>query len=319
MKQNNNVQNTIDTAGNFTYLLVIALVAAIGGLLFGFDTAVISGANEYLIKQFTLTPALEGWIVSSVLVGCAIGAAIAGVLSDRFGRKKIMLLTAVLFTAGGLGQALAPNLELMIIFRILCGIGIGMASMLAPMYIAEVAPPNIRGRLVSLQQLAIVTGILIAYMSNSLIAHIPSIIETLKWRWMLGAEVVPAVIYFVLLFFVPESPRWLTQFGDIEKARSIIAKIAGSKVADSEISAIKETLNVEKGKLSELFRPGIRMALIVGISLAVLQQFVRNQYGYLLCSKNLCIYRCRFGLSIECNNFSGNCQFPIYPCRNLAY
>ncbi len=273
MAKSNQSGGLVNTQGSMSYLILISVVAAIGGLLFGFDTAVISGANAYLKTEFSLSSIMEGWMVSSVLVGCTIGAGIAGTLSDRFGRKKTMLVTAVLFTAGGLGQALAPSLEFLIIFRILCGMGIGMASMLSPMYIAEVSPPHLRGRLVSLQQLAIVTGILVAYMSNSIIAH-TGLTDANKWRWMLGAEVVPAAIYFVLLFFVPESPRWLTKFGDMEKARSIIARIAGSEVANKEISEIKKSLNQEKGTFSELFKPGIRMALIIGVSLAVLQQFV---------------------------------------------
>lgn len=271
MNQSNN--NSPSSEGNFSYLLIITIVAALGGLLFGFDTAVISGANAYIKSQFDLSAFMEGFFVSSVLIGCAVGALVAGALSDRFGRKKTMLLTAVLFTVGGLGQAIAPELITMTIFRILCGMGIGMASMLAPMYIAEVAPPHIRGRLVSLQQLAIVTGILIAYLSNSLIAH-TSLVDALKWRWMLGAEVIPAVIYFALLFFVPESPRWLTQSGDSEQAFSILSRIAGVSVAKNEMTQIEQSLKQEKGKFSELFRPGIRMALIVGVSLAIFQQFV---------------------------------------------
>lgn len=272
-------QNTTTTAGgdqhgSMFYLVLISLTAAIGGLLFGFDTAVISGANGYLIKEFQLSSLLEGWIVSCVLVGCAIGAAAAGTLSDRFGRKKAMLLTAILFTIGGIGQALAPELISLIIFRIICGTGIGMASALAPMYIAEVSPPHIRGQLVSLQQLAIVIGILIAYLSNTIIGHMASIAEIMKWRWMLGMEVIPAVVYFFLLFFVPESPRWLVKMDLADKAKAIISRIAGSKVATKEIDDIKNSLKQEKGKFSELFKPGIRMAFIVGVSLAILQQFV---------------------------------------------
>lgn len=259
--------------GSMTFLILISAVAAIGGLLFGFDTAVISGANAYIKTQFQLSAFMEGFFVSSVLIGCAVGALVAGTLSDRFGRKKTMIVTAILFTIGGLGQAIAPELVTMTIFRILCGMGIGMASMLSPMYIAEVSPPKIRGRLVSLQQLAIVTGILIAYMSNSIIAH-TALANAIKWRFMLGAEVVPAVIYFILLFFVPESPRWLTQSGDSDQAFSILSRIAGPSVAKKEMSDIKKSLKQEKGKFSELFKPGIRVALIVGVSLAVLQQFV---------------------------------------------
>jgi sugar porter (SP) family MFS transporter len=272
-QQNTSPIPGMNSEGSLTFLILISAVAAIGGLLFGFDTAVISGANAYIKTQFELSSFMEGFFVSSVLIGCAVGALVAGTLSDRFGRKKTMILTAILFTIGGLGQAIAPELITMTVFRILCGMGIGMASMLSPMYIAEVSPPNIRGRLVSLQQLAIVSGILIAYMSNSLIAH-TELVNALKWRWMLGAEVVPAVIYFILLFFVPESPRWLTQSGDSDQAFSILARIAGNKVATNEMSEIKKSLKQEKGKFSELFRPGIRMALIVGVTLAILQQFV---------------------------------------------
>ncbi len=265
---------TTNEQGSRTYLILISIVAAIGGLLFGFDTAVISGANTYIKALFSLSSLMEGWMVSSVLVGCAIGAGIAGTLSDRFGRKKILLLTAVLFSVGGIGQALAPGLVWLIIFRILCGMGIGMASMISPLYIAEVSPPHMRGRLVSLQQLAIVTGILLAYSSNSIIAHMETITNAYKWRWMLGIEIIPAVIFFFLLFFVPESPRWLTKSGNIEKAFSILARLAGSSVATNEMNDIKASLQQKKAKFSELFRPGIRMALIIGVSLAILQQFV---------------------------------------------
>jgi sugar porter (SP) family MFS transporter len=263
--------------GNRLYVTIIALVAALGGLLFGYDTAVISGAVGYLEEFFELTPAMTGWATSSALLGCVIGAALAGMISDRIGRKKTLLLAAICFLVSAIGSALPRDLTEFIIYRILGGIGVGAASMTSPMYIAEISPARIRGRMVSLNQLAIVSGMLVVYFVNLLIENYGSNVDVnwnleYGWRWMFGSETVPALLLFVLMFLVPESPRWLVKKGRVDEARGILAKIDGSKHADKEVAAISDNLAHEEASLGQLFQPGMRLLLVIGLTLAVLQQ-----------------------------------------------
>lgn len=259
------------SGGSRLYLTVICLVAATGGLLFGFDTAVISGTVGFFKAEFGLSAAMTGWTASSALIGCMLGAAVAGMLSDRFGRKKVLLLSAVFFTVSAVGCGLARTVDQLVWARILGGVGIGIASILSPLYIAEISPPLIRGRLVGLQQLAIVTGILLAYFTNSLVLH-TGLTEAAKWRWMFGVGAIPAAVFLLVLLPVPESPRWLTQRGRTDHARSILVRVAGERQAEVELAEIVETIAHEGGSFGELFRPGLRRAVIIGVVLAILQQ-----------------------------------------------
>lgn len=259
------------------YVVQVALVAALGGLLFGYDTAVISGAVGFLQEYFELSPKMVGWAASSALVGCIVGAAAAGTISDRIGRKKALLISAVLFFISAVGSGIAQNLTAFICYRILGGLAVGAASMVSPMYIAEISPARMRGRMVSVNQLAIVSGMLVVYFVNMLIEkHGTGIASDWNlnygWRWMFGSEAVPAILLFVLMFVVPESPRWLMKQGRDDEAREILADVDGATHANSEAATIKESLAHEGGSVSELFRPKIFMLLLIGITLAVLQQ-----------------------------------------------
>ncbi len=260
--------------GNPTYVYVLAGVAALGGLLFGYDTAVISGAIGFMEEHFSLDEVQKGWVASCALIGCILGAAGAGMLSDSLGRKKVLLLAAVLFTVSAVGAALPRNATEFVIARILGGLGIGMASMLSPLYIAEVAPARIRGRMVSLNQLAIVGGMVVVYYVNSLIAQLGdnSWNVLVGWRWMFASGTLPAVLFFVLLFLVPESPRWLTKQGREDEAMAVLTRIGGPAQAESQMNDIRATIAEESGSLAQLFEPGMRTPLIIAVVLAVLQQ-----------------------------------------------
>jgi SP family arabinose:H+ symporter-like MFS transporter len=250
------------------YVIFVTIVAAIGGLLFGFDTAIVAGATRYLKDQFALTSLQEGWAVSVVLIGCMFGAGFAGAISDRVGRRRFMLVSAVLFFASAIGCALPQNILEFVIFRFVGGLGIGSASILAPLYIAEISPARIRGALVSVNQMAIVTGILLAYFVNWVFAGV----GPANWRWMYGAGTVPAVAFFILLFGVPESPRWLVKRGREAEAERVLTRVDGAAAAAAEVRSIKETLLLEKGSFGELFRPGFRRALLIACVLAIFQQ-----------------------------------------------
>ena len=259
---------------NYKYIYLISSVAAIGGLLFGYDTAVIAGAIGFLSEKFQLSAAMMGWAASSAIIGCVFGAMFAGKLSDAFGRKKILVATASLFAISAIGSAMPDNLVQFAVARFIGGLGVGAASMLSPLYISEVAPAKIRGTLVTTYQLAIVLGIQLIYFVNLKITGWGDPVWNLEtgWRYMLGSEVIPAVIFLFLLLIVPESPRWLSKSNREEESLAILKKINGDQRAKEIQAEINETLNEEEGTLRELFAPGLRMAVIVGVFLAVFSQ-----------------------------------------------
>jgi SP family arabinose:H+ symporter-like MFS transporter len=254
--------------GSALYVYLIAAVAAISGLLFGFDIAVINGAIIFIRDQFGLSEFQTEIAASSLLAGCVLGASVGGVLSDRFGRRKTLIFSALLFAVSSLGAALPRNLAEFTVARFIGGIAIGVASLLAPLYIAEVSPPKIRGRLVGLNQMTIVTGILLAYLINWTLSNM----GPTGWRWMFAAAALPSVLFFFALLFVPESPRWLTEFGRSGEALATLTRVSGRDQALEQMQQIKDAIAQESGSLAELFRPGLRTALIIGVVLAILQQ-----------------------------------------------
>ena len=274
---------TIQQKQNLPYLIFVCLVSALGGFLFGFDTAVISGTVGFVKQQFGLDALQEGWFVSSALLGCIIGVGFSGILADRFGRKATLFLSALLFALSAVGCTIAADQVWLIMARMVGGLGIGVASMLAPLYISEISIPQYRGRMVTLYQFAITLGILAAYYSNALLlswSHAFSsqsgflhwIVVTEVWRSMFGVGVIPAVLFFVLLFLIPQSPRWLTAQGFPDKARAILARVTNETTAAREVEDIQATLAQETGSIRQLFAPGLRRALFLGVSIAVLSQ-----------------------------------------------
>lgn len=252
------------------------LVASVGGLLFGYDTAVISGAIGFMRSFYKLSDIMTGWVASCALLGCIAGAMYSGKLSDRSGRKKVLMLSAVLFTISSIGTAMAPNLWFFVLFRIIGGMGIGIASMLSPMYISEMAPAPVRGRLISVFQLGIVTGILVIYFVNAYIAGIHNEAWNIStgWRWMFGSGIIPSVIFILLLLTVPESPRWLASQKKQSEALVILSQINGNKAAQQELDSINESLKDEAPfSLASLKGSKLKKALITGILLAVFSQF----------------------------------------------
>lgn len=257
-----------------SFVIKVSVVAALGGLLFGYDTAVIAGVIGYLQKKFELSPVMTGWAASSAIWGCVFGAMGAGYLSDTFGRKKVLIVTAILFIISSIGAMVPTNLTQFLIARFIGGLGIGAASMLSPLYISEIAPSKSRGTLVSLYQLAIVIGINLIYFVNLKIASFGDEtwnIET-GWRYMLGSGAIPAFLFLVLLFTVPESPRWLVKRNRDEEASDTLTKVNGEEEGKIVLQEIKSSLNHESGTLSELFTSRLRPALIVGIILALFSQ-----------------------------------------------
>lgn len=282
-QQTPELANPQDT-GSRTYVYLVSAVAAIGGLLFGFDTAVISGANVFIQQQFAVTPLFqslaawlsvekpaalqEGFIVSNLLIGCVVGVSVAGTLSDRFGRRRVLIAAAVLYAMSAVLSALPRTVEELIAARFIGGLGVGIASMLSPMYIAEVAPARIRGRLVTMNQLAIITGILAAYVVDWLLVDI----GPTNWRWMFASEALPAGLFLIALLFVPESPRWLIKEGRTDDASDILTRVGGRTNAQKELLEIRSAIAEEAGSVRQLFEPGLRIALVIGVVMAILQQ-----------------------------------------------
>ena len=268
----------------------MAVVAAIGGILFGYDTAVISGTTEIVKNQFHLTDLMEGWYVGCALIGSICGVLAAGTLSDYLGRKLTMLISAALFSISAIGCAVCGSFDGLVAYRIIGGVGIGIVSIVSPIYISEVSPAKIRGTLVSLYQLAVTVGFLLAYLMNWVIdSNIdPSLaasqdltlwermMNTEAWRGMLGSENLPALLFFFIIFFIPESPKWLIVNGKTEKASKILAKIYNTEdEIPNEIQVTNASLKGEtKGKWSDLLKPGILIAVITGSAIAILGQFM---------------------------------------------
>ncbi|WP_276354438.1 sugar porter family MFS transporter [Cohnella caldifontis] len=259
---------------NMKYVTLVSIAAALGGLLFGFDTAVVSGAIGFLGDHFHLNDVQVGWAVSSLIIGCIAGAAASGWLSDSFGRKKVLVGAAFLFIVGSIGSGLFPSFSGYVAARMVGGLGIGVISTLSPLYNAEIAPARYRGRLVAFNQFAIVTGIFLTYFVNSAIAGAgnDSWDVSTAWRWMFGVGAVPGLIYSVLLLWVPESPRWLIKQGRAEEALPILLRIHGEEAAKREVLEIKASFKEAKVPFRDLFKPGMRFALTVGVIIAILQQ-----------------------------------------------
>lgn len=260
-----------------TYTVLISLIVALGGFLLGFDSAVISGATPFYKETFGLNSGsvLIGFSVSSLILGAILGNIIAGKLADRFGRRRILMVTAVLFTISAIASALALNISSFLIARIIGGFGVGMAILIAPMYIAEIAPRNLRGTLVTFNQLNIVLGISIAYFSNYYFQQTIADFE-IKWRIMLGVEAIPAILYFIFLFYVPRSPRWLLQKEKEPEAIAVLKRIHGDAQAQIEYQEItvnlREEEKKEKGAWSNVFSKRMKTVLIIGFGIAFFQQ-----------------------------------------------
>lgn len=258
------------------YTILIAAVAALGGLLFGFDTAVIAGTLTPLRSFFDLSDAAIGLLVAAASIGCIPGAFFAGRLADRFGRKKMMAVTAWLFIIAAVGSGVAGSFVELVIYRFIGGLAIGMASTLAPIYISEIAPPAFRGRLGMLQQLAIVVGILIAFISNYFIANsdFTFLTDNNHWRYMLGAAIIPSLIFLLLLLFVPESPRWLILKERMIQAKKIFGKIYSTQSADLEVKTVRDDLkkDTREIKFSEIFSSRYRKVVFIGIVFASIAQ-----------------------------------------------
>jgi sugar porter (SP) family MFS transporter len=267
------------------YTAKIALIVALGGFLMGFDASVISGVVGFIKGEFKLTSIQLGWSVASLTLAATLAMLLAGPLSDRIGRRPVLRIAAVLFTVSAVASALAPNFALLVAARMVGGLGVGAALIIAPMYIAEMAPAAIRGRLVSLNQLNIVIGISMAFFSNYLILRagqsdlawaLALHMDDWNWRWMLGVEALPAIFYLIVLLAVPESPRWLAMRGNDAVALSIFGKVNGLQQAGACLAAVRHSLQADASRQSasfrDLFRPAMRLALTIGILVAVLQQ-----------------------------------------------
>ena len=276
------------SAINFSYLIFLSVVAALGGFLFGYDTAVISGTIAQVSQLFQLDALQQGWYVGCALIGSIVGVLFAGILSDKLGRKLTMVISAVLFSTSALGCAISADFTQRVIYRIIGGVGIGVVSIVSPLYISEVSVAQYRGRLVSLYQLAVTVGFLGAYLVNyQLLGYAQSgsqlsidwlnkIFVTEVWRGMLGMEMLPAVLFFIIIFFIPESPRWLIVKGKEEKAVNILEKIYNSvSEATSQLNETKSVLTSEtKSEWALLMKPGIFKAVIIGVCIAILGQFM---------------------------------------------
>ncbi|MEG2820057.1 MAG: sugar porter family MFS transporter [Muribaculaceae bacterium] len=276
---------------NIYYVLLISIVSAMGGLLFGYDWVVIGGAKPFYEPFFGISdsPEMQGWAMSSALIGCLVGALTAGIFSGKYGRKKMLIGAAIFFVISAIGTGAGSNFNIFIICRILGGLAIGVASNISPMYIAEIAPTKMRGRLVSINQLTIVLGILSAQIVNWLLAEpvpVGASIDVIKeswngqmgWRWMFWSGGVPAILFFISAFFIPESPRWLVTKNRNNEAKKILSKIGGESYATEELENIQMACSQTKNKKNEsefkkLLHPSMRNVLIIGIVLSVFQQW----------------------------------------------
>ena len=267
------------------YAALVALTVALGGFLMGFDASVISGVVTFIEPEFHLTKIELGWAVSSLTLTSTLAMMVSGPLSDRLGRRPVLSIAAAMFAISAVASAMAPSFNALVAARMLGGFGVGAALIIAPMYIAEMAPAAMRGRMVSFNQLNIVIGISAAFFTNYLILRMGQSsyawaealhLRDWGWRWMLGIEALPAAFYFLALFAVPESPRWLLMKGREDDARRVMAKVSGEVQAENDIEAVKESLQAEhrseRTKLHELFQPGMRLVLAVTVSVAILQQ-----------------------------------------------
>jgi len=267
------------------YTVKTALIVALGGFVMGFDASVISGVVGFVEPEFSLSKIELGWFVASLTLTATLAMMVSGPLSDRLGRLPVLKIAAVLFTISALVCAIAPSFAVLVAARMLGGLGVGAALIIAPMYIAEMAPPRLRGRMVSFNQLNIVLGISAAFFSNYLILMLGKSdlawAEALRlgawnWRWMLGVEALPALFYFLALYAVPESPRWLVMRGRVAEAREILARVSGGEQADADLKAMADSLQSEAGQarasIGELFKPAMKLVLAIGISVAILQQ-----------------------------------------------
>lgn len=273
---------------NIGYIVFLAVVAALGGFLFGYDTAVISGTIAQVSQLFSLDAIEQGWYVGCALVGSIVGVLCAGVMSDYLGRKRTMLISAVLFTVSAVGCAVCGNFNQLVVYRIIGGVGIGVVSIISPLYISEISVARYRGRLVSLYQLAVTVGFLGAYLVNYTLLNNASVggvseeslwnqvFYTEVWRGMLGMESLPAILFFLIIFFIPESPRWLILRRHTESARRILKRIYGSdEMAGEELNATREVVqNVTKSEWKLILKPGILKAVLIGVGIAILGQFM---------------------------------------------
>jgi SP family sugar:H+ symporter-like MFS transporter len=276
-------EHSAETTCSLLYVIFISAVAAIGGFLFGFDSGVINGTVSALGNTFNSSSVATGFNVASVLLGCALGALAAGPLADKFGRRAIMIVTAIIFAVSAFGSGIADSSAEFIFYRLFGGLGIGAASVLAPAYIAEVAPASLRGRLATLQQLAIVLGLFAAFLSNYLIANAAGgaegilMLDLAAWRWMFWAELVPAGLFLIGVLFIPESPRYLVAQGKLKHAKTVFNKISNDN-ADTQISDVKQSLQSDKKpSIRDLFIDGskkVHPIVWVGVALSVFQQFV---------------------------------------------
>lgn len=254
---------------NFRYVIFLACTAALGGLLFGFDVAIITGAGPFLTRQFELSDISLGWAFSSLLFGCVLGSFFAGRFTDRLGRKRMLVWVAVLFALTSVATALAPSFTFFICARFLGGIAVGGASLLSPMYVSEVSPPSIRGRLGTFYQLSIISGILVSYCINYLLRNTgPD-----NWRWMFLTGIVPSLLFLVLISLAPETPRFLVRIGKTREAFLLLERIENEETARKEVAAITEALREVHPGYKSLLRPGVRRALAVSACLAVLVHF----------------------------------------------
>jgi SP family arabinose:H+ symporter-like MFS transporter len=286
-RSNSAAGNPTAAGGSMFYLVFCALASALGGLLFGYDLFVISGAKDLIVAHFRLSALMEGWFVSSAMVGAMVGCALAGSASDRYGRRKVLLAAAVLLVGCALGCAMAWSAASLIFFRWIGGVGVGIASMVCPLYISEISPARLRGRLVTLFQLAICIGIVGAIMVNTGLlawhervresAEISSLLRHVVaddvWRGMVGMQALPASLFLLACLMIAESPRWLAEKGRGDEALAVLERVNGPVVAKAELDSINLTVAEESGSLGELFKPGLRRVLFMALFLAVVSEF----------------------------------------------